>query len=459
MGVAPDGRGMPPDDPDAGPPRCSRRRLLRTGGGAAAALSASSAGCIATLPPLGRRVRFGRVDAPEAGPPTDRRWLPDPSAFRDPEFAERSDDVVGPIAFSPGGLGGDVVGERFDLFAGHVASRLEYVGVDWADVDRAVWFGPAFVVAADVDRAAVRDALDGTGYEAAGIRRGWDLYGRDDLPRALAVGNEGYVVVPWQEDLAEPLDAGLADARAVVDAATGAASRFHEANETFRRLSAAVGTSPLTWYTGGAERDQVAGASSYRFDESAVYFVWHRLYPESETPSKAEIQRDLEERHYLQGMDPREAMDVDVEVDGRVATIEQRQSHRRFREQYHETQRPPLTTWGVDHDRGARTMTLRLEAGASVPAEELRVDYHPAGPSATPESQFADRYDAVAPGVALTVDVSDRPVHDSDPQPALVLTWDPDEPRSAVFLLQYRFDVPPSGRAVQAPAGRGGDRE
>jgi hypothetical protein len=82
-------------------------------------------------------------------------------------------------------------------------------------------------------------------------------------------------------------------------------------------------------------------------------------------------------------MDPREARDVDVTVDGRLATVEQRQSHRRFRENHHERPEPPLTTWGVDRDRAAESMTVRLEAGADVSAADLEFDYHSAGPDAS----------------------------------------------------------------------------
>lgn len=178
-------------------------------------------------------------------------------------------------------------------------------------------------------------------------------------------------------------------------------------------------------------------------------------------------------------MDPREARDVDVTVDGRLATVEQRQSHRRFRENHHERPEPPLTTWGVDRDRAAESMTVRLEAGADVSAADLELDYHPAGPDATPETQFADRYDTVSPGDAVTVDTSDRPIHESSPQPALTLYYGPDASLSVARLLRYRFDAPLfgdttavggddttatgdaalNGRVVEAAGGPGGGRE
>ena len=65
---------MPPD------PHCdspvSRRDLLRTAGTALAAGASATAGCMATLPPLGQRIRFGRVDTPAKGDGVYRDWIP-----------------------------------------------------------------------------------------------------------------------------------------------------------------------------------------------------------------------------------------------------------------------------------------------------------------------------------------------------------------------------------------------
>lgn len=423
---------MPPDDSDAQAARCSRRRLLRTGGEAAAALSASSAGCIATLPPLGRRVRFGRVDAPEAGSPRYRRWLPEPSAFQDPLDPGKPNGIAWLMSFTPENLGKDVIGETFSFPVGLVRPRVDHVGVGYGKYDRVTWYGPAFAVEADVDRTAVREAIAPTGYEPVGTHRGFDLYDRQDLPRAAAAGDSGVVFTSG--------DGSLADARAVVDARTDASTRYHESNETFARLSAAAGSVPWTWFHERDEDvDELASASSFTFDRDSVYYVWTRVYPEDETPSKAAIQRELEENGRA-----RRSLDVDVEVDGRVATIEFRQSHQRFRESNRERPPPPHITWGLDHDRDEATVTLRHEAGESVPADELFVGYAPVvhdEDEPAIATQFVDEYDTVSPDDDLTVDVSNWPDHEHlDAELRVVWQGRGDESRTVDILLRYDPD-------------------
>lgn len=418
---------MPPDEER---PRCSRRRVLRSGG-AAAALS-TTAGCVGTLPPLGRRVRFGRVDVPEAGPPDYRRWLPEPSAFADPPEPENPDGIAWFMTFTPNDLGGETVGETFSFPVGLVRPRLDHVGVGYENYGRVVWYGPTFAVEADVDRAAVRATLDPTGYGAAGTHRGFDLYDRSDVPRAVAVGDEGFVFATGE--------AALSDARAVVDARTGASRRYHETSETFGLLSSATGGYPWSWFhETDDEDDMLASASSFAFDDDAVYYVWTRVYREGETPSRSAIQRELEENDRALRSE-----DVDVEVDGRVATIEFRHTHDRFVEDNREAAPPPHVTWGLDHDRDARTVTFHHEAGDPVPAAELFVDYAPVvhdEDEPTIATQFTDEYDTVSPGDSLTVDVSDWPDHEHlDAELRVVWQGDGDGSRTVDVLLSYDPD-------------------
>lgn len=419
---------MPSENTDGRASRCSRRELLRAGG--AAALSAATAGCVATLPPLGRRVRYGRVDVPDPGPPAYRRLVPDPSALTDPPSPAVPGGVVSLVSVVPGAGFADAVGEQFRLFSDVLRVRLDHVGVGFDDYDRVVWYGPAFVGEADVDRAAVRDTLDGTGYERAGAHRGHDVYAREDLPRTVAVGDGAVVFVP------EP--GGAPDARAVVDALAGATRRYHEADEAFATFSAAVGSYPATWFgmSGVDESDPyVAHATSVTYDDSSVYYVWHRLYPAGESPSKRAFQDDLDRRSR-----PREALDVDVEIDGRVATVEMRQSHEQFRTSHRGRPSPvPQVTWGVDHDRDAETVTIRHEAGDSIPAERLSVEFAPVVEDGTePEidAQFADEHDVVSPGTSLTVDVSDYPEDSPLSNVYLTVYWERDDPGRSV-LLRY----------------------
>jgi hypothetical protein len=418
---------MPPDEERS---RCSRRRLLAAGG-AAAALS-TTAGCVATLPPLGRRVRFGRVDAPEPGPPDYRRWIPEPTAFGDPPDPDKPDGIAWLMTFTPNDLGTEVVGETFSFPVALVQPRVDHVGVGYGNYGRVVWYGPAFAIEADVDRAAVEETLAPTGYGAAGTHRGFDLYDRSDIPRAVAVGDGGFVFATG--------DTALSDARAVVDVRTGAARRYHETNGTFELVSAATGSYPWTWFHQlDEDDDRLASASSFTYDDDAVYYVWTWVYREGETPSKAEIERELEEdQRALQ------SEDVDVEIDGRVATIEFRHTHERFKESNNEEVPPPHVTWGLDHDREARTVTLHHEAGDSVPAEELFVGYGPVvhdEDEPTIDTQFTDEYDTVSPGDSLTVDVSNWPDHEHlDAELRVVWQGPGDESRTDDILLRYDND-------------------
>jgi hypothetical protein len=415
---------MPPDEERS---RCSRRRLLAAGG-AAAALS-TTAGCVATLPPLGRRVRFGRVDAPEAGSPDYRRWLPEPSAFDDPTDPDVAKGIAWFMTFTPNDLGTETVGETFSFPVGLVRPRVDHVGVGYGNYDRVVWYGPTFAVEADVDRTAVRETLSTTGYSEAGTHRGFDLYDRSDLPRAVAVGDDGFVFASG--------DTALSDVRAVVDARTGASRRYHETDETFALLSSATGNYPWTWFhQTDDEGAMLASASSFAFDDDAVYYVWTRVYREGETPSKAALQRELEENDRALRSE-----DVDVELDGRVATIEFRHTHERFKEDNKEEAPPPHVTWGLDHDREAQEVTLHHEAGDPVPAEELFVGYAPVvhdEDEPTIDTQFDDEYDTVSPGDSLTVDVSNWPDHEHlDAELRVVWQGEGDESRTADVLLRY----------------------
>lgn len=62
-------------------PYPTRRTLLKHAGLLGVA-STSLSGCTESLPPLGRRVRYGRVNTPDVNPnPTYREWLPAASAL------------------------------------------------------------------------------------------------------------------------------------------------------------------------------------------------------------------------------------------------------------------------------------------------------------------------------------------------------------------------------------------
>lgn len=398
-----------------------RRTLLRAGASAlATGILSATAGCVATLPPLGRRVRYGRVDAPGADDPAYRRWLPAPSAFE----SEHGRDGYGVQFARPGDDGREQLGRAVSFPRSMFAPWIDYFGIDYEAYDRAVRAGPAIVLEADVDRQSVRDVVSSTGYRAAGEYRGYDLFDRSDTARTVAVGDGAVLEVRGETR--------GADARTVIDASRGDAPRYHEVDADFRTVGDAAGASSFTWIHGGAspagdEPDLRYNATSFRFDSGAVYVVMHWLYPDGDEPTESEVKEALDERSR-----PRRAFSVDVTVDGRVATIELRGDEGAFDLQEPERVRAnwPVITWGVDHEESSGTVTLRHEAGDPIDAADLDLVLRAGGYDGTPP-QFADEYDRVKPGDALTVDVSGVP-----PDSTLRLSYGPVD-GTVVSLLSY----------------------
>jgi hypothetical protein len=68
---------------DRGGGQTRRGVLRRTAAGIGIGALSASAGCLATLPPLGQRVSYGRVDAPAGDEATYATWVPEPDALGD----------------------------------------------------------------------------------------------------------------------------------------------------------------------------------------------------------------------------------------------------------------------------------------------------------------------------------------------------------------------------------------
>jgi len=148
--------------------RLSRRAALRAGVGALTAGVAALSGC-SGLPPLGSKVKYGTVPAPDARAPTYREWLPAPDAFPDSTDADGYDvhAYEPPPADAPAWARGNISRTL-------AATQSDYVGLHIDDVDIAVAIpnlgesNSAVVLAGDVDRGAVRETVAETSYEPAG---------------------------------------------------------------------------------------------------------------------------------------------------------------------------------------------------------------------------------------------------------------------------------------------------
>lgn len=381
---------MPDDDPSV-----SRRRVVATAGLAAA--SAGAAGCTSTLPPLGSRVRFGRVDAPAADPPAYRRWIPAPDALPGPADEEYGNT----ISTTPGRVGQDVLGEPLRFPGNWIKRQIDHFGVGYEHYDHALHFGETVVLEGDVDPAAVEETLAATRYRATDDYEGYALYDRGDPPRTAAVGGDA-VLLAHGEDRRERLEA-------VVDAERGAVPRRHERDEAFRLCSDAVGARPFVYYQGdrAMELESTLHATATDFDEDGVYYSYTDVYPAGDRPSERDLRESAEEDRRARRADAAE-----LAVGDRVVTLTMHESHATFaerRQRYGEGDVPQVT-WRLDVSEDPKRLTVTHEGGDAVPGDALLVKYDRHHPNATLPMKDADQQfgDArVSRGDALTVDVGD----------------------------------------------------
>ncbi|MFB6151987.1 MAG: hypothetical protein ABEJ40_09300 [Haloarculaceae archaeon] len=381
----------------------TRRKLLRGSGAALAAGAATSAGCVGTLPLMGQRVRYGRVETPARGDPDYRQWIPAPGELTGVD--EPDDPGIDHLTYvEPGNTGVDAVGYEFDVTQSVQLSYLDYVGVDYEDFDWVVTVNGGAVLAGDVDVDAVAAAVEGV-YEADGSHAGYDLYARaDEHRRATIAVSEDAVVFAARpseiDDDAAPSDppAHRENAMAFVDADRGEVDRHHEVDPDFERATEAVGSAPSVWFGPGLpvqqedpfDADPLSSALSYTFDDGAGYFVYDLVFPEGRAPSKSTVRSlvDNEERALASAA-------TEVTVDGRVVTVEIRLPEARL-DQFGSDGRskPPYVTWTATHDAEARTVTITHRGGESFDAGTVTARYGTRGEKA--DAQFADSYDTAA---------------------------------------------------------------
>jgi hypothetical protein len=370
----------------------SRRELLRAGGAAlATAAGATLAGCTATMPPLGQEIRYGRVDVPPAGDPVYRRWVPPIDTESDRRHPLWEDLMY----TTPRRTGSEAV-DRAHVGRGFLKSSMDYFGIGYDNYDRVLGNFVTIVAEVDVDRGTVEGALLDSGYEAQGSYEGYDLYGRSDLPRTVAVGDEAIVFSrsSYHES----------DVRRIVDCGAGRIERRHRRDEQYAQLTEAAGSRPFVWlgvpmpYEWNAPE---TGGMTMTYDDSAAYFVHYLLFPEDDVPTVGSIREQM--------TDVQRAVDaysVDVSLDGNLATIEMHQPLERYFQDLDATRLNPQVTWGLDHDRDAGTVTLRHEAGDGVDAALLTVFVDESNGSEDESgTQFTDEYGTVTSGDSLTVAV------------------------------------------------------
>ena len=377
-------------------PTLSRRSLLKRFGAASLAAGlVSSAGCTETLPPLGQRIQYGRVDVPDenihppgASGPTYRRWIPAASALPtddlDPGFINYA---------TPSSLGEDVVG--FDNREPHFFQKpyLDYFGVDYDAYEQVIGLhaiDTTYVLIGEFDATTVSETLTGSGYAEAGSYAEYALYARDDDPRTAAV-TDGTIV--WARN-----EQSRAIVETVIDASNGDVERHHETDETFALATDAVGSRPWVF----ADRlgvdptgEALFKALSYTFDEENVYYIHHTLYSDGTGVTEQDVKDALEEN--ARGLN---AWAVDIQIENRISTIEMGIAPENRPKKYGGVTVPQIT-WGVDHNDGE--LTIRHEAGDRTPAGSITFYGRGGGERSALDTQFVDSYDTIDPGDSITV--------------------------------------------------------
>ena len=347
--------------------RLSRRAALRTGAAALTAGVASLTGC-SGLPPLGSRVRYGTVSAPDSRTPTYREWLPAPAAF------SAGDDDYNVLAYEPPPDDAPAWA-RASLVRSLVAAQSDYVGVHVDDVDLAIGVssifeaGSAAVLAGSVDTAAVEETLGRTSYEGDGTTNGYDVYARPERDRVVGVSTDGLVF--GNGERAWDIVNAIAATR------RGSAQRYHDASADFSALSDGAGRRRWTWLMPGsitsrsndtALVDTVGRAFAFSHDNEAVYSVRTWLFPEGYAPTEGEVKAALDQQARAQDADA-----VEVVIEGRTATIEQSRPVEQYREDSGYALVTPHVSWRVTYDEDAETMTFEHEAGDAVDTDYLVV--------------------------------------------------------------------------------------
>lgn len=378
-------------------PLTRRSLLMRSGTTALAVGLASSAGCTEALPPLGQRVQYGRVDVPDenarlpgGSDPTYRRWFPAASALPDEDLDPGLVNYT-----TPSNLGADVVG--FDSREPHFFQKpyLDFFGVDYDDCEQVIGMhalDTTYVITGAFDAAAVGETLVGSGYTESGSYGEYVLYTRSDGPRTAAVTDGAIVWVRHEQS--------TAIVEAVIDARNGDVERHHATDQPFALATEAVGGRPWV-FAGGLGIDPIDEAQvmvlSYTFDAESVYYIHTTVYPPGVSITEQDVRDDLTENG--RGVD---AWAVDIQIDGRILTVEMGIPPANRPKQYDGVTVPQIT-WGVDHVEDE--LTIRHEAGDATAAESITIHARDDSGQSAFDTQFAASYDTIESGDSITVSV------------------------------------------------------
>jgi hypothetical protein len=359
------------DDADADASGPSRRAYLRRGCAAVGVgLAFSTAGCTATLPPLGQRVRYGRVDAPPRSKPVYRRWVPDPSLVR--QEYEDDEDELSLLYSTPGNLGKETLGEDFTLGLSLLIARVDYFGIPLEDYDWTLTMDGGAVLRGDIRQDTVEGLLRETIYERAGTYEGFSLFRRET--------GDTWVAVSPTTIVHSGGEFGRENLETIVDAGQGTVARSHEVDESLARFTERVGANPFTWYgtdivsqtdtddeDGPRIPEAGQGATTFAFDEKAAYFTYDLLYESGNLPTRRDIRANLE-----RDTRPLSSAAVDIEYEDPFVRVEMRVPAGRMRARADdESSRGPYVTWRAELDESEAVIRFHNLAGDAVPVERL----------------------------------------------------------------------------------------
>jgi len=277
-------------------------------------------------------------------------------------------------------------------------AKLDYFGAALTAYDRLLTVGPStFLIEGAIDRANVgEEVLDG-GYRPAGTRDDYDVYGRRDGRRTLAV-TDGRVLF----SLRGPEADGIERIRTVLRARHGDVGRYHEVDDDFATVSETLGARPWTWHqprpirNDAREDGDLDGldrtSTSFVATEAAVYFVEAYLYERESALDESALKAYLRGRSRAQN-----TRTTGVSVRGRVALVRMQLPIDDWTRQADaERETAPHTTWIPESvDGGVR---FHHEGGDTVDAAHLATPVDP---------DFASGFETVGPGDAPRAEADD----------------------------------------------------
>jgi hypothetical protein len=293
--------------------------------------------------------------------------------------------------------------EKFVVGRAHLKTSLDYFGIGFENHDRVLSSPLGTVIEASFDPSSVIRTVEDSGYERTDEYRDFTVLSRSDTVRRVAIGDG---VIVWTSEYRHETP----NLEAIIDAGTGDRPRYHEESDAFDRLVTAAGGNPYL----GVNTDihdptgcPVLMADAFRFDGEAAYQVVHYYYQRPDSvPTRDALERGLQHDDYRFTS---EAETFDVAVTDRLATVETRIPLDETRELSPEYDLPQVT-WSLTRGDEREGITVRHEAGESVPAHRLFYDLEDrSAPNGIDKQPLWPEQETIERGSTATVDLQDQP--------------------------------------------------